>query len=75
MNAWLYVSGESIPQRMTVGLPAASTLTETFPWLTPASTAGDGPDPLEEQFANFAAEASEWAELTLGAAFETWPDE
>lgn len=30
---------------------------------------------LGEQFAQFADEASDWAELTRAAAVETWPDE
>jgi len=30
---------------------------------------------LGEQFAQFAEEASDWAELTRAAAAETWPDE
>jgi len=29
---------------------------------------------LGEQFAEFAEEASDWAEATRAAAFETWPD-
>jgi hypothetical protein len=34
-----------------------------------------GMSSLGEEFAIFADEASAWAELTLSAAFETWPDE
>jgi hypothetical protein len=29
---------------------------------------------LGEQFAEFAEEAGDWAEVTRAAAFETWPD-
>ena len=32
-------------------------------------------DPLGDEFAAFADEASEWAELTLAAVFKTWPDD
>jgi hypothetical protein len=29
---------------------------------------------LAHEFAEFADEAAEWAELTMGAAMETWPE-
>jgi hypothetical protein len=29
---------------------------------------------LEREFAAFADESAEWAELSWGAALETWPD-
>lgn len=77
MNAMLFVSSQGIPQRMTVSSPSTSTntLSETFPWLAPASMGNEGRDTLGDAFAEFADEAREWAEATCAAVFETWPDE
>lgn len=75
MNAVLYVSGQSTPQQMPVSTPVVSTLTETFPWLSSATSSGTHTDSLGDEFAMFAAEASEWEELAREAVFESWPDE
>jgi hypothetical protein len=62
--------------RSTISMPVATTLTSAFPWLVSASSSEQlRPSSLGEEFAVFADEASAWAELTLSAAFETWPDE
>lgn len=75
MNAVFFVSGESIPQRIPISPPTTSTLTEAFPWLASAGSATTNAASLGDEFALFAEEASEWAELTTAAALETWPDE
>jgi hypothetical protein len=71
MTQKMYVSGESTPQRLAVPLPAVATLAEVFPWRATSSSTPS----LADEFAMFAAEALEWAELTLPTALEGWPDD
>jgi hypothetical protein len=71
MTQKMYVSGESTPQRLAVPAPVVAPLAQVFPWLAPRSPA----PAIGDEFAMFAAEALEWAELTLPTALEGWPDE
>ena len=68
----MYVSGGSAPQPVAP-MPYASTLAEVFPWRT-NSIVPAAPS-IGDEFALFADEALEWAEITLSAALEDWPDE
>lgn len=53
-----------------------ATLPERFPWLSAFSSGpARSPATLGDEFALFAEEASEWAELTLAAGLEGWPDD
>lgn len=69
----LYVSSQT-SQRQVVALPlpTPAPLTKVFPWL---ATAGSAPRSLDDEFAMFADEASEWASATLTAVLESWPDD
>jgi hypothetical protein len=65
--------------RTTVMLPVASAdtaLPKTFPWLVAVSSGiVRGTLPLGDEFAIFADEAREWADLTFAAGLESWPDD
>jgi len=67
----LYVGIQISPQT-TIPLTAAAPLTKVFPWL--AGTVSRVPS-LADEFAMFADETLEWAEHTLAAALEGWPDD
>lgn len=71
MNARLYVSGETNPQRLSLPQPSQAPLVEVFPWL---ATSRNPDDLLGEQFSVFADEARAWADMTLATALEGWPD-
>lgn len=62
----------------TVMLPVASAetaLPKRFPWLATSSSASfDKRRSLEDEFAQFAEEAQAWADLTMSAGLEIWPD-
>ena len=64
--------------RSTVTLPVTSAdtaLTKVFPWLPAASSAPASPmRSIGDEFALFAEEAREWADATMEAALENWPD-
>lgn len=70
MNAYLYVSGEGTTQSMAMPLPAQQQLAQVFTWL-PANTATRS---LADEFAEFAKESLEWAELVSSSVLEIWPD-
>jgi hypothetical protein len=74
-EAAVFTSAANAPS--TISMPVTTTLTSVFPWLVSASSTSGGArsSSLAEEFAIFADEASDWAELTLSAALETWPDE
>ncbi len=73
MTQKMYVSGESTPQRIAVPESVVAPLAQVFPWLAP--TGGGLATSIGDELALFAAEALEWAELTLPTALEGWPDE
>jgi hypothetical protein len=71
MNTRMYVSAEGLPQSVVIPEPSPASLVEVFPW-----TAAVGqPTSIADEFAEFAADALEWAELTLPAAFEIWTED
>lgn len=65
--------------RGVVALPVDSTdttLTRTFPWLSTSTSIPASPViPLRDEFAVFAEEILEWAELSHAAGLECWPDD
>jgi hypothetical protein len=67
----MFVSSQASQQQATFPLAAVAPLAQTFPWLAPGGT----PPSIGDEFAMFAAEALEWAELTLPTALEGWPDD
>ena len=59
-------------------LPSVDTLPERFPWLQQQiSSPGSAlpPGDLGDELALFADEVLEWAELSLAAGLESWPDD
>jgi len=59
-------------------LPSVDTLPERFPWLqqqfaSPGATLPSSD--LGDELALFADEVLEWAELSLAAGLECWPDD
>ena len=60
-------------------LPSVDTaLPERFPWLQQQASspgAAAASDDLGDEFALFAEDVLEWAELSLAAGLEGWPDD
>jgi hypothetical protein len=71
MTTRMYVSGESLPQRVAIPETSAASLAEVFPWLAASSQ----PTSIGDEFALFADDALEWAELTLPAVLELWQED
>lgn len=64
----------------TVMMPVAradTALPERFPWLASVSSSPvrRTDASLDREFALYAEEAREWADLALSAALENWPDD
>jgi hypothetical protein len=73
----VFTSAANTQGSTKVTLASADTsLQGRFPWLmTSVSTPTRYFDQLGKEFALFAEEAEEWAEATLPAAQECWPDD
>ena len=77
-KAAVFTSAANASSTVTMPIAHADTaLPKTFPWLAAASSSPvrSSPAPLGEEFALFADEADEWANLTFAAALEDWPDD
>ena len=72
----VFTSAANAQGSMAVPLATTDTsLPRHFPWLSTSSAPRYGQKHLSDDFSVFAKEVWEWAESTLAAGVEVWPDE